>query len=56
MSEAEQAWQLWHLLQQCAEVLWDRYESAFLEFCAQGSCYCRDDTEDADNTKAELPF
>lgn len=38
MSEAEEAWRLWHLLQKASDALWDRYESAFLDFCAEDDC------------------
>lgn len=37
MSEAEEAWRLWHLLQSLGDVLWERYESAFMDFCGEGS-------------------
>jgi hypothetical protein len=35
MSEAEEAWRLWHLLQNLSETLWRRYESAFMDFCGE---------------------
>jgi hypothetical protein len=35
MSEAEQAWRLWHLLQECSEQIWQRYEEAFMDFCGE---------------------
>lgn len=37
MSEAEEAWRLWHLLQAFADALWERYESAFMDFCGEES-------------------
>jgi hypothetical protein len=51
MSEAEQAWRLWHLLQLVSDALWSRYESAFLDFCGEESCQGRsyagaEDTEE----------
>lgn len=35
MSEAEEAWRLWHLLQNLSDILWSRYESAFMDFCGE---------------------
>jgi hypothetical protein len=35
MSEAEEAWRLWHLLNEAADALWRRYESAFMDFCGE---------------------
>lgn len=35
MSEAEEAWRLWHLLQELSDALWDRYASAFMDFCGE---------------------
>jgi hypothetical protein len=35
MSEAEEAWRLWHLLQNLSDTLWNRYESAFMDFCGE---------------------
>ena len=51
MSETQQAWALWHLLQNLSDILWNRYESAFLDFCIE---------EDKDNQyraviREELP-
>jgi len=37
MSEAELAWKLWHVLQLLEEMLWERYESAFMDFCGEES-------------------
>ncbi len=52
MSEAQEAWRLWHLLQQFSDALWNRYESAFMDFCGEemernGSFapYGKDDTD-----------
>lgn len=35
MSEAEEAWRLWHLLQNLSALLLDHYESAFMDFCGE---------------------
>lgn len=35
MDEACDAWRLWHLLQMVSDALWERYESAFMDFCAE---------------------
>jgi hypothetical protein len=35
MSEAEEAWRIWRLLQGLSDTLWERYESAFLDFCGE---------------------
>lgn len=35
MSEAEEAWRLWHLLQVLSDELWNKYESAFMDFCGE---------------------
>jgi hypothetical protein len=35
MSEAEEAWVLWRRLQKMSEALWNRYESAFMDFCGE---------------------
>jgi hypothetical protein len=57
MSEAEEAWRLWHLLQTFSDTLWQHYESAFMDFCDQEqreNCYY-DSTSDS-NSGDELPF
>lgn len=57
MSEAEEAWRLWHLLQNLSDTLWNRYESAFMDFCGEEM---GDAGNDADLTEIsgdkELPF
>lgn len=35
MSEAEEAWRLWQLLHLLSNALWERYESAFMDFCGE---------------------
>jgi hypothetical protein len=54
MSEAEEAWRLWHLLQSFSDALWEHYQSAFMDFSAEeqrDNCYYSKET-DSD----ELPF
>lgn len=57
MSEAQEAWRLWHLLQTLSDTLWQHYESAFMDFCAQeqreNGYY---DSMSASNSGDELPF
>jgi hypothetical protein len=54
MSEAEEAWCLWHLLQSVSDTLWRRYESAFMDFCGEES---RGGSEFfGTDDKAEAPF
>lgn len=57
MSEAEEVWRLWHLLQNLSDTLWNRYESAFMDFCGEEM---GDASNDADLTEIsgdkELPF
>jgi hypothetical protein len=39
---AEDAWRLWHKLNQLAESIWEAHEKEFLEFCmeeAEDQCY-----------------
>lgn len=57
MSEAQEAWRVWHLLQNLSDTLWDRYENAFLgiwEEEQEHNQYC-DLTRDA-AMETELPF
>jgi hypothetical protein len=49
LSEAEQAWRLWHLLQELSDSIWEHYESAFLDFCGE-------DQPIITSTDDELPF
>jgi hypothetical protein len=53
MSEAEEAWRLWHLLQALGDALWKRYESAFLDFCGEDS---RDNGYAFVDQRDDLPF
>ncbi len=48
LSEPEDAWRLWHLLQKFSDALWERYEREFMDYC------CEDGMSDAGDT--ELPF
>jgi hypothetical protein len=51
LSEAEQAWRLWHLLQELSNSIWEHYESAFLDFSSEDQPIIT--STDNDN---ELPF
>lgn len=46
MNEAEQAWRIWNLLQMLSDALWERYESAFLDYCGENCT--RGDTTTSD--------
>jgi hypothetical protein len=57
MSEAQEAWALWHLLQNFSDLLWNRYESAFLGFCIEAqeeNHYCGSSPKES--SANELPF
>jgi hypothetical protein len=57
VSEAEEAWRLWHLLQNLSDALWNRYESAFLDFCGENVGRHGSDAGLKENTgDSELPF
>jgi hypothetical protein len=53
MSEAEEAWRLWQLLQSLGDALWERYESAFMDFCGEDS---RDIEYAFVDQRDDLPF
>jgi hypothetical protein len=53
MSEAEEAWRLWHQLQSFSDSLWERYESAFMDFCGEESC---GNGYDFNRDNDDLPF
>jgi hypothetical protein len=57
MSEAEEAWRLWHLLQNLSDTLWNRYESAFMDFCGEDAGRGKNDTGFNEiNGDGDLPF
>lgn len=53
MSEAEEAWRLWNLLQALGDALWERYESAFMDFCGEDS---RDNGYTVVERRDDFPF
>jgi len=57
MSEAEEAWRLWHLLQNLSDTLWNRYESAFMDFCGEDMGVESTDTDLTEiSGDKDLPF
>lgn len=58
MSEAQEAWRVWHLLQKLSDTIWEHYESAFMDIWEQEQVendqYCESTKNDSMDT--EIPF
>jgi hypothetical protein len=51
--ESQLAWKIWTTLDEFSSILWNVYETEFLEFCKEDHI---PDSRDTDEKKGNMPF